>query len=63
MYNVGTDPKYRCRGLGEALMATVAKHLNKNQVLFLQTASESHVEKWYKKMGFETIFLGECYTE
>ena len=63
VYNVGTVPKYRHHGVGEAMMATVARELKDNDVLFLQTAKGSLVEKWYEKMGFQTIFLGECYTE
>lgn len=63
VYNVGTVPQFRCHGLGESLMATVAQQLNNHQILFLQTEKGSHVEKWYGKMGFETLFYGECYTE
>lgn len=63
VYNVGTVSKYRKCGVGAAIMANIVRDLKKNETLFLQTEKGSQVEKWYGKMGFETLFLGKCYTE
>lgn len=63
VYNVGTVSKYRRHGIGETIMSNIVKSLKPNEILFLQTEKGSHVEEWYRKMGFETIFLGTCYTE
>lgn len=63
VYNVGTVSKYRKCGVGAAIMANIVRDLKVNETLFLQTEKGSQVEKWYEKMGFETLFLGKCYTE
>ncbi len=63
VYNVGTISKYRNNGIGQAIMRNIVNDLKQNETLFLQTEHVSHVEDWYRKMGFETLFLGKCYTE
>ena len=63
VYNVGTVSEYRKHGIGEAIMSNIVKDLNPHEILFLQTEKGSNVEAWYEKMGFETLFLGECYIE
>lgn len=63
VYNVGTASEYRRHGVGEAIMSNIVKDLNSHEILFLQTEKGSNVETWYNKMGFETLFLGECYIE
>lgn len=63
VYNVGTVSMYRKHGIGEAIMANIVKSLQPDETLFLQTEKGSHVEEWYRRMGFETLFLGVCYTE
>lgn len=63
VYNVGTVSKYRKHGIGETIMLNIVKNLKPNETLFLQTEKGSNVEEWYRKMGFETLFLGTCYTE
>ncbi len=62
VYNVGTITKYRKKGVGKALMARIAKDFSNAKLLFLQTEYNSYVEKWYKDMGYKTVFLGECYS-
>jgi GNAT superfamily N-acetyltransferase len=65
VYNVGTIDSARNCGVGRNLMEAITKDFLDNQyskTLFLQTEHLSHVERWYYKMGFKTMFLGECYT-
>lgn len=60
IYNVGTDPCFRGKGFGSAVTSACIHQWEslKGDVLFLQTETGSAVEKWYQKMGFESVFTG-----
>ncbi len=63
IYNVGTLPEYRRKGIGALLSLRAVEDSEKqgNKVLFLQTEGGSYVERFYEKLGFSTKFVGEGY--
>jgi len=66
IYNVGVIPEYRKQGIGSTLSLKAVKDaLEKfnEDIVFLQTEYGSYVEKFYKKLGFETVFRGDCYVK
>lgn len=64
-YNVGTYEEYRKQGISRAVLKVLVQDLIRRNAkyIFLQTAKGSYVENYYKKLGFNTIFIGECYSE
>lgn len=65
IYGVGTIDKFRKKGIGTALMKYLYDIAIKEGVstFMLQTEHTSKVEKWYKAMGYETIFLGKYFVK
>jgi predicted GNAT family acetyltransferase len=65
LYNVGTVPTYRGKGYGTvATKVCIDKWLELGgDTLFLQTETESVVEKWYYKLGFNLNFVGQTYSK
>ena len=64
IYNVGTLPELRGKGLGsEVSLECINFWKKKNgQILFLQTEAGSGVEKFYTKLGFKTHYVGACWS-
>jgi len=65
IYNVGTLPHQRRKGVGAALTlyaVRAARLLGANSV-FLQTELESSNEAFYQKIGFRTIFTAPCFVK
>ena len=65
LYNVGTSPAGRGHGYGTAVTLACIKDWQEGngKKLFLQTETGSVVEKWYQKLGFETVFIGRIYSK
>jgi len=63
IYNVGTKQQYRKKGYAtQVTNACINYAINNNyNNLFLQTEPDSNVEKLYRNIGFERIFLGYMY--
>lgn len=63
IYGVGTIEKYRSKGVGHSLMKYLIELAISNNVsrIMLQTEVGSEVEKWYRKMGFKTVFCAKYY--
>lgn len=63
IYNVGTNPTERGRGYGTfATNACINEWLRRGgKELFLQTETDSSVEKWYYSLGFKLEFYGSIY--
>lgn len=61
IYNVGTIPNYRKKGIGSTLtLNAVADSMRNNaKIVFLQTEQKSYNEKYYTGLGFSTKFIGE----
>lgn len=61
IFNVGTIPNYRKRGIGKALTLNAVADSIKNgaKIVFLQTEQGSFNEKYYTKLGFSAKFIGE----
>lgn len=61
IFNVGTDPNYRKKGMGRVLTLNAVADSIKNgaRIIFLQTEQGSFNEKYYNKLGFSTKFIGE----
>lgn len=61
IFNVGTIPNYRKKGIGKALTLNAVADSIKNgaKIVFLQTEQGSFNEKYYTKLGFSTKFIGE----
>jgi hypothetical protein len=61
IFNVGTNPVYRKKGMGKALTLNAVADAMKNgaSIVFLQTEQGSFNEKYYTKLGFSTKFIGE----
>ena len=61
IYNVGTIPDKRKKGVGSALTFNCVSEAFKNnmKVIFLQTEKGSYNEKYYDKLGFSTKFVGK----
>ncbi len=58
VYGVGTDPKWRGRGIARAMMSFAEEKARKLGCKFmtLQTVSSDGISPMYKKMGYETEF-------
>lgn len=65
IYNVGTVPSFRGRGLGSDITNACIKKWDYlgGKCLFLQTETDSTVERLYSKLGFETKFHGTAYSK
>lgn len=65
IYNVGTVPQLRKKGIGAALTLNAVSTSIKNdaKIVFLQTEEGSYNEAYYKKLGFSTRFIGECMSQ
>ncbi len=63
IYNVGTIPIWRGKGIGTILtMNAVADSIKyKAETVFLQTEPGSSNERYYSKLGFSTKFIGESF--
>lgn len=63
IYNAGTIPARRGKGIGALLtMNAVADSIkNKAEIVFLQTEQGSVNEKYYQALGFSTKFIGESF--
>lgn len=63
IYNVGTIPEFRKKGVGTAIsMKAIDDSIKQNiEILFLQTEKGSYVEQFYTNLGFSTRFYGEGY--
>lgn len=63
IYNVGTSPKYRKKGIGSIISLNAVDDSNKegNRITYLMTEEGSYVEEFYKKLGFSTKFNGYGY--
>jgi len=61
IYSIGTDPKFRKKGFGAAIVNFLTKVALENncKFIFLQTLKGSTNEKFYNKLGFKTEFTGE----
>ncbi|MBU4337946.1 GNAT family N-acetyltransferase [Patescibacteria group bacterium] len=61
IFNVGTIPIHRKKGMGKALTLNAAADSIKSgaKIVFLQTEHGSFNEKYYAKLGFSTKFIGE----
>lgn len=61
--NVGTKKEYQNIGLGKQIMKHCLDEFNKlgGGNLYLYTEHDSKNEKWYEKIGYETIFINEQY--
>ncbi|MFH1233940.1 MAG: GNAT family N-acetyltransferase [Patescibacteria group bacterium] len=61
IYNVGTIPNYRKKGIGSALTlnAVVDSIKNNAKIVFLQTEKGSFNEKYYTRLGFSAKFIGQ----
>jgi GNAT superfamily N-acetyltransferase len=59
IYNVGTVPELRGKGVGTALSVRAVEEALEAGVktVFLQTEADSDVEKWYEWLGFRRGFL------
>ena len=60
IYNVGTSSKYRRNGIGSAISLKAIEDSKKegNVITYLMTEEGSYIEKFYKKLGFSTKFIG-----
>ena len=63
IYNVGTIPNERKKGIGSALTLNCVNEAFNNNVkhIFLQTEEGSYNEKYYNKLKFDTKFSGKCF--
>jgi len=61
IYNLGTIPNHRKKGIGSALTlnAVVDSIENNAEIVFLQTEKRSFNEKYFTSLGFSTKFIGE----
>jgi len=65
IYNVGTIEEFRKKGISSSVIKYLVQDIRKLGVknIFLQTSKDSYVERWYKKIGFNTIFIAKCFSE
>lgn len=58
VYGVGTVPKYRQMGIGEAVMGYLAATAFRDgaEHILLQTEAGSPVHRWYEKLGYSHVF-------
>lgn len=63
VYGLGTIHEFRRKGIGTALMQHIFKISTKRniKIITLQTECGSSVEKWYNKLGFESLFSMKYY--
>lgn len=63
IYNVGTIPQYRRRGIASALTlrAVTDALIDGVQIVFLITEQGSYNERFYTKLGFTTKFVVRAY--
>ena len=61
IYNVGIIPEGRRKGLGTSISLHCVSEAMKMGVktIFLQTEKDSYNERFYRKLGFSTKFIGE----
>ena len=61
IYNVGTIPNHRKKGIGSALTLNAVTDSIKNsaKIVFLQTEQGSFNERYFTSLGFSTKFVGE----
>ncbi len=62
IYNTGTAPNHRKKGVCSLLMKNCAKEARGKGVehIFIQTEKGSYNEKLYKTLGFKGAFIGEA---
>lgn len=60
IYNVGTSPKHRRKGIGSTISLKALESSKKegNNITYLMTEKGSYVEEFYKKLCFSTKFIG-----
>lgn len=65
IYGIGTNADLRTKELGTYLMKKIVWDLleDRTEIIFLFTGKDSYVEKWYQKIGFETVTISTCYIE
>ncbi|MCX6774529.1 MAG: GNAT family N-acetyltransferase [DPANN group archaeon] len=65
IYSIGTHPDFRKKGFGAAVVNFCTKKAleNKCKYIFLQTVKDSSNERFYNKLGFETVFTGVCWNK
>jgi len=63
IYNVGTIPQYRRKGIASALTLRAVTDALKDgvQIVFLITEQRSYNERFYTKLGFTTKFVVRAY--
>ena len=61
IYNIGTIPDHRKKGISSALTLNAVADSIKNdaKIVFLQTEQGSFNEKYFTSLGFSTKFIGE----
>lgn len=60
--NVAVSEKYRRMGVANELTNECIKRFN-GKIIFLSTEKESINEGIYRKLGFKTVVIGNCYKE
>jgi N-acetylglutamate synthase-like GNAT family acetyltransferase len=65
IYNLGTIPDYRGKGIATATLRKIVEKLGQKDLdqIFLQTEKGSKNEHFFSNRGFETKFETECLTE
>ena len=65
IYNLGTIPDYRGKGIATATLRKTVEKLREKDLdqIFLQTEKGSKNEDFFSNRGFETKFEAECLTE
>ncbi|HDL75116.1 MAG TPA: GNAT family N-acetyltransferase [bacterium] len=65
IYNIGTVLDKRKKGMGSSitLKCVLEAQKNKAKFIFLQTEQKSYNEKFYKKLGFSTKFIGQGFVK
>ena len=65
IYNLGTIPDYRGKGIATATLTMTVKKLREKDLdqIFLQTEKGSKNEEFFRGRGFETKFEAECLTK
>jgi hypothetical protein len=55
--------EFRGIGVGQSIIGGIIRSIPSNNIVYLVTEYDTHTEKWYERQGFETKFLGCCYTK
>lgn len=65
IYNVGTVPAKRTKGIGSALTLNCVSEAMKDgvKIIFLQTEKGSYNERFFSKLGFSPKFVGEGFVK